>query len=311
MRLTFHPLTLADRTLVQERIFPTDCRNCDLNFVNLIGWRFLYDTEMADCDGWLVFRFRADGHRAYLAPVGNGDWRPVVQAMMDDARSNRHPFLLLGVCEHSLDQLHRAMPGHFYATADRDYSDYIYSREKLASLAGKKLQPKRNFANRFARLHPDYEVQPLTRDNIPECIALDALWMETKTEELDTEKRQTTRYTYEAERRALLTVLDNWEEIGARGIVLRADGRIVAFTYGAPITHDTFGICMEKADTRYEGAFAMVNREFARTIPPQFTLLNREEDLGIAGLRHAKLSYQPEFLLQKYSVMTKHPFATD
>lgn len=83
----------------------------------------------------------------------------------------------------------------------------------------------------------------------------------------------------------------------------------MAFTYGAPINYDTFGVCVEKADTAYEGAFATINREFVRSLPPQFTLINREEDLGIEGLRRSKLSYQPEILLSKYTVMTKHPFS--
>ena len=305
MSIPFHPLTLADRDWVQQRVYSTDCRNCDLNFMNLISWRFLYDTEVADYEGWLLFRFKADGHLAYLAPVGTGDWRAILSEMIADAVSQGHPFLLMGVCENSLRRLDVAMPDYFYASADRAYTDYIYRRESLATLAGKKLQPKRNFANRFAKLYPDYEVLPLTVELIPQCIELDAQWVDSKAVETEAG-----RYTYEAERRSLLTAFEHWVELGGQGIVVRVEGQIVAFTYGAPINHDTFGVCMEKADTRYEGAFAIVNREFARRIPEQYIYLNREEDLGIEGLRRAKLSYQPEYLLQKYTVMTKHPFST-
>lgn len=306
MRIPFHPLTLADKDLIQQRVLHTECRNCDLNFMNLISWRFLYDTEVADYNGWLVFRFKADGHPAYLAPVGNGDWRSSVQEILEDAYQNGNPFLMLGVCENSLAQLENALPEYFYATADRSYTDYIYRREALATLAGKKLQSKRNFANRFARNYANYEFLPLTEDLIPECIELDRKW-----EELKTEENEAGRYTYEAERRSLLTVFENWNALGGRGGVIRVNGKIVAFTYGAPINYDTFGICVEKADTSYEGSFAIINRDFARSLPEQYTLLNREEDLGIEGLRKAKLSYQPEILLQKYTVMTKHPFSKD
>lgn len=303
MRIPFHPLTLADKTLVRERVLQTTCRNCDLNFMNLISWRFMYDTEIADYKEWLLFRFKADGHLAYLAPIGNGNWKDILSEMIEDAALEGHPFLMLGVCENSLTQLDKAMPDYFYATADRAYADYIYSRNALATLAGKKLQSKRNFANRFANHYPNYEVLPLTREHIAACIELDKQWAEQKTVETEAG-----RYTYQAEQTSLRTAFEYWEELDGMGIVLRVDKQIVAFTYGGPINADTFGVCVEKADVRFEGAFAMINREFARTIPPQYTLINREEDLGIEGLRRAKLSYQPEIILQKYTVMTKHPF---
>lgn len=302
MAISFHPLGIDDRTLVQTHVADTECRNCDLNFMNLISWRFLYDTEVAEHNGWLLLRFKADGHLAYLAPVGNGNWKQVMEELMDDARTQGHPFLMLGVCENSLNQLEAAMPGYFFAAADRNYTDYIYERERLASLSGKKLQSKRNFANRFAASHPDFEVMPLTPDEMDECIDLDSKWAEQKAEETDAG-----RYTYEAERRSMLAVFDHWADLGGQGAVLKAEHRIVAFTYGAPVNRDTFDVCLEKADTTYEGAFATINREFARLLPEQYVYVNREEDLGIAGLRNSKLSYHPAILLHKYTVMTKHP----
>lgn len=304
MCISFHPLTPADKSLVQERVYHTECRNCDLNFMNLVSWRFMYDTEVALHRDFLLFRFKADGHLAYLAPVGTGNWKAVLHDMMADAAQLEHPFLMLGVCENALAQLDVTMPGYFYATADRAFTDYIYSREKLASLAGKKLQPKRNYVNRFTKLYPDFTTEPLTSKDIDECIALDAQWVDTKAAE-----NEAGRYTFDAERQSLITALKHWDVLEGRGMVLRVNGKIVAFTYGAPINYDTFGVCVEKADTAYEGAFATINREFVRSLPPQFTLINREEDLGIEGLRRSKLSYQPEFLLSKYTVMTKHPFS--
>jgi len=302
-KIDFHPLTLADKELIQSRVLHTTCRNCDLNFMNLVSWRFLYDTEVADHQGWLLFRFKADGHNAYLAPVGgDDDWRPVLADMLDDAQHVGHPFLMLGVCNHSLAHLEQAMPSYFYATTDRRYADYLYEREALATLHGKKLQPKRNYVNRFLTRYPHYELLQLTRSLIPECIELDERWAEQKT--IAAEQG---RYTYDAERRSLLRVFEHWEELGGTGLVLRVEGKVVAFTYGAPINYDTYNICMEKADTTCEGAFAMINHAFACSIPERYKLLNREEDLGIEGLRKAKLSYHPAELLEKNTVMLHHP----
>ena len=304
--ILFHPLTIADKALIEQRVFNTECRNCDLSVANLVSWRFLYDTEVADYNGWLLFRFKADGHLAYLAPVGEGNWRKVLTDMMADAEAQGHPFLMLGVCEHSLALLDAAMPGYFYATADRNFTDYIYNRTQLTTLSGKKMQPKRNFVNRFTRNYPNYCFLPLKPNHFEECLALDTQWTATKSGD---EERG--RYTYEAERRSLENVFAHWNELEMLGGVLCVDNRIVAFTYGCPINRDTFDVCFEKADTSYEGAFATINRDFVRSLPPQYELINREEDLGVEGLRQAKLSYHPSSLLHKYTVMTKHPFSAD
>ncbi len=300
--IDFHPVTLTDRAEVQRRVHGTECRNCDLNFMNLMSWRFRYDTEVAFHGNWLLFRFKADGHLAYLAPVGKGDWSDVMGDLLNDAQQAGQPFLMLGVCENTLTFLNDAMPGYFYAEADRAYTDYIYKRQALATLAGKHLQSKRNHYNRFKRLYQDYEFAALSPSSFEECLFLDEQWNGTKDD-------SHASYTHEDERRSLSYVLGHWDELGGSGGVLRIDGKLVAFTYGAPINYDTFGVCFEKADTNYEGAYAAINCEFARTLPECYVYLNREEDLGIEGLRKAKLSYRPEFLLHKYTVMAKHPFA--
>ena len=101
--------------------------------------------------------------------------------------------------------------------------------------------------------------------------------------------------------------MGHWNELDACGGVLRVNGQMVAFTYGAPVNHDTFDVCMEKADTNCEGAFAFINRSFVQSLPEKFIYINREDDLGIPGLRQSKLSYHPSLLLHKYTVMTRHP----
>lgn len=231
MCISFHPLTPADKSLVQERVYHTECRNCDLNFMNLVSWRFMYDTEVALHRDFLLFRFKADGHLAYLAPVGTGNWKAVLHDMMADAAQLEHPFLMLGVCENALAQLDVTMPGYFYATADRAFTDYIYSREKLASLAGKKLQPKRNYVNRFTKLYPDFTTEPLTSKDIDECIALDAQWVDTKAAE-----NEAGRYTFDAERQSLITALKHWDVLEGRGMVLRVNGKSWHSLTGLPST---------------------------------------------------------------------------
>ena len=107
------------------------------------------------------------------------------------------------------------------------------------------------------------------------------------------------------ERRALIYALHNFDALGLTGGILHVEGKIAAFTFGMPINQDTFGVHVEKADTRIDGAYAMINYEFANHIPEQYIYINREEDLGIEGLRKAKLSYQPAIILEKYIACLK------
>lgn len=100
------------------------------------------------------------------------------------------------------------------------------------------------------------------------------------------------------ERRFMTVALSHMEELGLTGGVLHVNGRIAAFTFGAPINDETFDTCVEKADTDIEGSYTMINYEFANHIPEQYIYVNREEDLGLEGLRKAKLSYQPETILE-------------
>ena len=141
-KILFRPINLSDCKSVQEHVYNTNCRNCDLNFMNLMSWRFLYETELAFHCGWLLFRFKATGHLAYLPPIGRGDWKDVLKDMAEDARSYGENFRLMGVCEQALNELNKSMPGYFQADFDRSYSDYIYKRERLVSLSGKNSNPR-------------------------------------------------------------------------------------------------------------------------------------------------------------------------
>lgn len=318
--IRFNDITTADKATIQQFTIWGERQNCDLSFSNLVSWRFLYNTQYAIVDDYLVFRFYSGHHLAYMMPVprprpladGSMGVEPcdecsvsVIRAIREDSIAMGHPFLMLGVCNRMRDVIERAFPDTFDIRPDRDYSDYIYLRERLSTLAGKKLQSKRNHTNRFRTQYPNYEYRPLTPDIIPDCIALEKQWRrvskddngELPDEELSTELRSMTR------------AFNRWDEIGLTGGTLWVDGRLVAFTFGCPINHNTFDVCVEKADVAYDGSFAVINQEFVRHLPKQYIYINREEDLGDEGLRQAKLSYKPEMILEKNVVMEKHPLA--
>lgn len=294
--ISFKNIELQDKELITSYTLKSKRQNCDLSFSNLCSWSFQYNTQFAIWEGFLLLRFWADGKLVYMMPIGNGDLGKVLNALQEDAFTQKAPFCLLGICEGMCSEVEAFMPGKFMFTADRDYADYIYLRSDLATLSGKKFQSKRNHINKFKRSY-NYEYTPITPDRIQECLDLEAEWCKMN----NCDQHEGTGN----ERRSLVYALHHFEELSLTGGILHVNGKIAAFTFGTPINQNTFGVHVEKADTSIDGAYAMINYEFANHIPEQYVYINREEDLGIEGLRKAKLSYQPVIILEKYFACLK------
>lgn len=289
--IPFKPVTAADADLLRSYTMESKCMNCDMNVANLCSWQFLYHTEFAVVEGFLVLRFVADGHVTYMKPVGKGDLRAVLELLMADARSLGEPFRMACVCPCAREVMEESMPGAFSYSVNRDRADYLYLRERLAMLNGKKLQPKRNHISKFKRAYPNYEYRPLVVDLVPDCIRLGEGWCKVN----DCRERRALL----AEQRMIDYALHHMEELHIVGGTLFVEDKMVAFTFGARINSEAFDVCVEKADTTYEGAYAMINNEFVSRLPEEIVYINREEDLGLEGLRKAKLSYHPDLILDK------------
>lgn len=304
MNIPFRPVTAADADVLRSFTMESKCMNCDINVANLCSWQFLYHTEFAIVEGFLLLRFLLDGKVTYMKPIGKGDLQHVLALLHDDVRRLGDTLRVACVCPCAKALMEESMPGSFSFESDRNKADYIYLREKLVTLSGKKLQPKRNHVSKFKRLYPDYEYRPLTADLVSECLRLGQEWC------LSNDCRE--QRAALAEQRMMAYALRHIDELHIIGGTLFVDGRMVAFTFGARINGETFDVCVEKADTNYEGAYAMINNEFASHLPEDIIYINREEDLGLEGLRKAKLSYQPELILDKMiAVYTAEPVETD
>ncbi len=300
--IRFTPVRLEDRTTVERYTRTSTVTNCDLAFANIYCWNDLYHSEWAEVEGFLVIRFRIDGdpRTGYMQPVGAGDFRPILPLLEAEAHRRGEPLRLFGLDEEAAALLKGGEAGPFACIAERDYADYLYSAEALRTLRGKGYQPKRNHFNRFISEYPDYRYEPLTPDRFAECLTLERLWR-SRHEANDSELC--------AEQRAMQRGFEHFAELGLRGGCLYVGDRIVAFTYGSAVNAETFDIHVEKADTRYDGAFTAINRLFAEHLPDTFKQINREEDLGLPGLRQAKLSYQPIRIAPKYTALRLTPEA--
>ena len=298
--IEFKPVRLEDRAVIERYTMPSGICNCDLAFANMYCWQAVFHSAWAEIGGFLVIRFQIDGGEriGYMQPVGEGDFGPILPLLREDAHAHGQRLRIIGLTDEGRDTIRRIVPCHFAFESDRALEDYVYNADDLRNLAGRRYQPKRNHINRFTAEYPDYCYEELTPDRFGECMALEREWRkahEGHTSELC------------AEQRAMQRAFEHFEELGLIGGCIYVGDRLAAFTYGSAVNDHTFDTHVEKADTEFDGAFTIINKLFAQHLPERFTLINREEDLGLDGLRQAKLSYHPAFLQHKFAAICMHP----
>lgn len=268
-------------------------QNCETAFANLCGWGFLLGGEYAIINGALVTRVHqvANKEICYHCPIGDVDKVELIRLIIEDSIENNYTMRIILDCKEVI-QVH--YKDAFDIEDKREYYDYVYLRESLATLRGKKLQPKRNHCNKFTKSY-NYIYRELNSKSVKECVEFSKAWLDNKlAEEPDGDLEG-----YVNELRVIEYFAENFDALGMVGGAIYVDRELVAFTMGSKVNNDTFCTHIEKANTDYDGAYAMINREFAKHLPEEYVYINREEDLGIEGLRRAKLSYQPIKLIEK------------
>ena len=277
-----------------------DYRGCDYNFTNLFVWSRAYGQEIARVDGVLVTHLCGRMGCSYMYPAGSGDLAAAIDILAREADKRRQPLRLVCLTTRQMEELDRLMPGRFAYEADRDGFDYLYDIDRLADLTGKKLHAKRNHINRFMDNNPSWVYEEITPQTLPECLEMDKEWY----------RRSMVREGAAEERDlgdegiALRTAMDHYHALGLEGGLIRVYGEVVAFTMGDRLNSDTYDVHFEKAYGELQGAYAMINREFARWVRakhPNVRYLNREDDMGVEGLRKAKESYYPDRMVEKYA----------
>ncbi len=289
--LNFSALKPEDKPLYDAFLLNCGERGCEYNFSNL----FLWGRQKATFhEGNLAFFCQFNRRSVYLFPLGK-NIKPTLDAIISDARKRGIPCRLTSLSQEDQANLEAWYPGQFYFQPDRDSFDYIYPIEALAELKGKKLQRKRNHCNRFYLLHPGYTLSPITDENTPQVLAFVEQWYIQR-------KAADPTASFHLEQTAINKALLHRQALGMEGLILKDKGNILAITLGSMLSNDTFDVQFEKAAEGYDGAYAVINREFARYLHekyPNLKWLNREDDLGIEGLRQAKLSYCPDRLIEK------------
>ncbi len=282
----FKPVGLEDRDFINRCLAECSSGTCEMNFPNILIWKRSEQSRYTILNGNLCFLIEPGFEPAYfLPPAGVNDIEKTVEICLSCApRLSRVP-----------EDFIQKYGAPFRVEEDRDNFDYVYRTEDLAELRGNRFDGKRNRIKKFESSF-DHAYDRLRKEHSDDCRRLLLQWYE--------EKGNGDPYM-RAEKEVILEALAYFDELPFKGAVVKVAGRVEAFTIGTLLTDDTAVIQIEIANSAFPGLAQWINREFVRREWSAFRFINREQDLGVLGLRKAKLSYQPDHLLKKYNLYNK------
>lgn len=299
-KLTFRPITLDAKETIDRYTKPWMLECSDLSFANLYIWGTDGKMTYAEKDQVLYIKLDFEGVPVFLwAPIplygAAVDYRKAVLDGIAYMREIGTEPTFRSVWTPFRDKMLAACPELFSVPTDIAW-DYVYARESLETLKGKKLHGKRNHINKFLSKYPDFEYKKLDSSMIEDCLALYDLWVEEKTEPTQ---------GMEDEKKSVQLALRNMDALGLTGGAIFIGGKLRAFTVGERLHPHMQLIHIEKADTAYDGLYPMINQQYILHECKDVELINREEDMGIEGMRKAKRSYYPLKMIEKYMLSTR------
>lgn len=271
----------------------------DASFANIYLLRNKYSTKISRYKDFIIRKYSGKGARCgYTFPLGKGDVAKALAEIEKYAKECGERLQFAFVTEEQKEVLENAMPARFCYSSDAGDSDYIYLRSELASLSGKAFHKKKNHFSKFVRTYPDYKYYEIGACNIYDAQKVADAWYYEHLQDEDASQL--------AEYKAIKEALENFEELGLIGGIIYVNDSPCAMTIASKINENTVDVHFEKAVGEYalNGGYAAINKLFSEKLGG-VTWLNREEDIGIEGLRKAKLSYRPKIMLKKYSAVEK------
>lgn len=271
----------------------------DASFANIYLLRNKYSTKISRYKDFIIRKYSGKGARCgYTFPLGKGDIAKALAEIEKDAKECGECLQFAFITEEQKEVLENAMPARFCYSSDAGDSDYIYLRSELASLSGKAFHKKKNHFSKFVRTYPDYKYYEIGACNIYDAQKVADAWYYEHLQDEDASQL--------AEYKAIKEALENFEELGLIGGIIYVNDSPCAMTIASKINENTVDVHFEKVVGEYalNGGYAAINKLFSEKLDG-VTWLNREEDIGIEGLRKAKLSYRPKIMLKKYSAVEK------
>ncbi len=290
--IKFKKIELKDIPTLKAYFSAYPARQCDHSAGATAMWRDYFENCFAIIDGTLVMSASLDNKTCFSFPIGRNVTDALV-AIENHCKELGIPLIFCSVNKAELPVLEKHF-GQITTDADRDWFDYLYEKEAMLNLTGRKYGTPRNHINKFKKLYTHWSFEPINDNNIPELIEF------------------TNNFTFSAEKdesavlelQMCIEVLQNYEAYGMQGGALRVDGKIIAYSIGETVG-DTIFSHIEKADISYAGAYQMLTNQFLHMYAEsdEIKFVNREEDCGDEGLRKSKLSYHPVELIEKNTVI--------
>ena len=290
--LSFKNIEIDDIEIYNEYMKNNKEFSCENSFVNLLVWQCTYNNMIAESDGQLFIKSGKGEKESFRLPIG-GNINDGI-AKIEEYCGDKKPAFWFQEGER-FSTLSDEFKEKYELRENRDAADYVYLQKNLAELSGKKYHSKRNHISAFSKKF-QWRYEEINQSNIAAIRECAALWYKPNSEKVDS-------YLL-CEQRGLETILCNMDRLNVKGGAIFVDERAVAFTLGSPINNEVFDIHIEKALKDYGEGYTVINREFARRLE-DYKYINREDDMGLEGLRKAKLSYKPEIILKKYYCRVK------
>lgn len=295
----FKTIEISDKDWMTEAIKRSGFMSCEYSFANNLAWQRLNNTRVCSYKDYCLLRSEDNGAFYYDFPFGLNinspfsEYKEAIDFIMSDAFEKNADFILKTVSKEAIERIKEVYGDVFSISTDKSTYDYIYSAESLIGLKGKKYHAKRNhIANLSNRCNWKY--YEINDNNINDALIF-AVNIFNDNDEYSTQSKI-------AEQFAINTYFSYYNELNLRGGIIVADGKIIALSIGESINNDTFAVHIEKADRDYNGAYPAICNSFLKNEASKYKYINREEDLGIEGLRKSKMSYYPLYLLEKYTL---------
>lgn len=268
----------------------------DLTFTNLYIWSFGREISYCEEDEVLFVKVKyKDEEPFFFLPVGNKDLKNVVEKLINEEKESTK-IVFRSVTEEQSEKLKELFPEKFDYYEERDRFDYLYSVKELIELSGKKYHKKKNQVNNFIKKY-SWEYVKYSGKEIEELLKLQQLWCDIN--------RCSEDLWLSNEEAGIIKSIENFEKLNFTAGAIKVDGELAAFSFGEKVSENTVVIHIEKSDSRFDGVYQMMNNVFLKEEFSDMEFVNREEDLGIEGLRQAKMSYNPIKLIKKIRVEMK------
>ncbi len=290
--LDFRSIHLEDKPFLEEILQNSKEVSCENTFVNLYVWQKAYHNKIAFKNGNLFIRYGQGKNVSYRLPIG-GNLEEGLREIIAHCEGEYPVFW--SPINQSFSRLPSWFSEKYNIIPTRDGFDYIYLTEDLAELKGKKYHSKRNHISAFSKKY-NWNYRDITSENTEEILSCAEEWYSLNADRLD-------NYAL-CEKKGIEIVLKNLERLNVTGGAIFIENKAVAFTLGTPINDKVFDVFAEKALPEFGEAYTVINNEFAKRLK-NYKYLNREDDMGLEGLRKAKLSYKPTVILEKYSFIPK------